>query len=237
MSKPIVIALTGKARSGKDTVAQIVHTLVDAHNNQPDTMFDDNWVIGYESFAAPLKSMVAMLLDFYGLGSIQQPETLQPYIEGDRKEEKLPYLNKSARELMQTLGTDWGRKLVHENMWVDSMTARLLNYDMIKDHGYAGAVVCITDCRFDNEAEAMKQRHGAHIVQVVRSDAPTSVGDPDHPSEAGVSPALIDATIINNGTKRELVTTVHEMLSELVPFELPPLDMEMHEDGNEADVG
>lgn len=230
--KPIVIALTGKARSGKDTAASIMSALIDAYNNQQHIGFTETYVLGLESFAAPIKSMIAMMLDFFGVGSIQQPETLQPYIEGDKKEEIIPYIDKSARELMQTLGTDWGRDKVKPLLWVDSMTARLSNYDTVGDMGYAGAVILVTDCRFNNEAEALKQRHGAHIIQMVRTNAPESVGDPDHPSEAGVSPDLIDHTIINNGTTRELVTTVHDLLQDIMPFELPPLDMEV-EDGND----
>lgn len=215
--KPIVIGITGKARAGKDTVAAYISALVQSYNDLPNVEHQDSYVVGMEAFAAPIKSMIAMLLDFFGLGQIMEPHTLAPYIDGDKKEEIIPALGKSSREMMQTLGTDWGRQTVNEDMWLNCMTERINRYDEIVNHGYKGAFVLCTDVRFDNEAQALKDRHDATILQVVRDEAPDTVGVEDHPSEAGVSPALIDRTVLNNGDLEALLVSVRDALSDVLP--------------------
>lgn len=217
MSKPVVIGLCGKARAGKDTVAQYIGYLIENHNQQPDVQHEDSYVVGYEAFAAPLKSMIAMLLDFFGMGHIMQPETLQPYIDGDKKEDVIDVIGKSPRYMMQTLGTDWGRKMINEDMWLNSMSERVKMYEQAGDHGYKGSFVLVTDCRFDNEARALKDRHDAVIVQVVRDDVPEAVGDAGHPSEAGISPDLIDLTVHNNAGLEELLSEVRSVLKDVLP--------------------
>lgn len=232
-SKPTVIALTGKARAGKDTVAQYIGALVQQYNDHPQVEHEDSYVVGAEALAAPIKSMVAMMLDFFGLGRIMEPVTLQPYIDGDKKEEVLPGIGKSARQLMQTLGTEWGRDHIDVDVWLNCMTARIHQYDDAVTHGYKGSFVIVTDARFDNEAQALKDRHDAIVVQVVRDDAPDQVGEGDHTSELGISPALIDYTIKNNGDMEALLDEVYTVLKDVLP-EMPE---EVEDDAEPDDEG
>lgn len=229
-----VIGLTGKARAGKDTVARIIHGHIIEHSDAT-AEFQDTWVVGLESFAAPIKSMIAMLLDFFAVGSIQQPETLQPFIDGDKKEEPLAVLNDvSPRTLMQTLGTDWGRNLIDPNIWLYSMVERIKMYQAAIDHGHAGAIVVATDTRFDNEAEVVIGAGGI-IVNVVRDDAPEEVGETDHESELGIRPDLIEITIHNNGSLEDLVTKVKTKLADILP-EIPPMPIEVEHDDEQTEA-
>lgn len=225
-----VIGFTGKARSGKDTAAEQVVRHYMAYNHSC-TEFYETVDPAMESFAGPIKSMVAMLLDFYGIGTVTQHETLYPYIDGDKKEEVIESIGTSPRILMQTLGTDWGRKLIDENIWLNCMRERLVRWEESARHGKNGAVVCITDVRFDNEAEMIKEL-GGEIVQITRPEAEKlSVGYDDHISEIGIRPDLIDMTIDNSGDLYKLYDRLVFMLD--LP-DLPPEVIEDEEDEDDA---
>lgn len=191
-----LVGICGPARAGKDTLAHLMTQCLQDATNEDFA----NWVIAQESFAAPIKSMIAMLLDFSGYGSVMNPESLAPYIDGDLKEEELDKIGKSPRQLMQTLGTEWGRGLVNENIWIDNMEGRIGNYQEAKKHGYQGAFVFITDVRFDNEAEMIKN-NGGTIVRVTTDRETDDVTS--HASESGVSECMVDSLIENNGDMDE----------------------------------
>jgi hypothetical protein len=62
------------------------------------------------SFAAPLKRVVWNLLNNLGLDGFS-------YVYID-KESIIPEIGVSARHMMQTLGTEWGRACIHPDFWV-----------------------------------------------------------------------------------------------------------------------
>ena len=125
-----IIGICGPARVGKDTLAaNITETIM--HTMNPDY---SDYILAQESFASPIKSMVAMLLDFFGLGSIMNAPTLEPYLEGDKKEEMIESIGASPRKLLQTLGTDWGRDIIDENLWLNSMRHRIEQYGEAEKH-------------------------------------------------------------------------------------------------------
>lgn len=234
LTPPIVIGLTGKARAGKDTVARTIMELVTEYNDTAGVEHEDSYVVAAEAFAAPIKSMVAMLLDFFGYGQIMAPETLAPYIDGDKKEDILHPIGASARTMMQTLGTEWGRNLINEDIWLESMSTRIDHYKEAGNHGYKGSYVIVTDARFDNEADRLVNMHGAVIVNVVRDEIPSEVGEEGHQSELGIGAHHFTHTIINNGSLEDLVGEVSTKLADILPT--PPImaslgDVEDDEDG------
>lgn len=95
-----LVGIHGKARSGKDTLANF---LVSARG-------------GYIcSFADPIRAMLLALgIDMHS-----------PYWQ-EHKEQDIPALGVSPRYLMQTLGTEWGRGLVNPKLWVILAHNRLL---------------------------------------------------------------------------------------------------------------
>lgn len=113
-------------------------------------------------FAGPLKSMMRCL----GLGDRE--------IEGDLKEKPHPVLcGETPRHAMQTIGTQWGRQLIGPDLWVNVAVESTL---AVLSRG--GSVV-IDDCRFENEAGAIRH-HGGEIIQIRRP----GVGPVNaHPSE------------------------------------------------------
>lgn len=144
----MIIGLTGYAGSGKSTAAR---HLVERHG------------FTLVKFAGPLKSMMRAL----GLGERE--------IEGDLKEVPHRLLGgRTPRHAMQTLGTEWGRNLIHSNLWVN---AAMASAHAVLDQG--GRVV-FDDVRFPNEVEAVRAA-GGMIFEIWRPGIARASG---HASEA-----------------------------------------------------
>lgn len=97
-------------------------------------------------FAGPLKAMCRTI----GMGD--------EHIEGILKERPLDWLQgKSPREFMQMLGTEFGRDCIGTHFWVGLWERAAL--DVLDD---GGRVVC-DDCRFANEADAVRKLGGVVV--------------------------------------------------------------------------
>lgn len=113
-------------------------------------------------FAGPLKAMMA------ALGCT--PEQ----IDGSEKETPCDLLGgKTPRHAMQTLGTEWGRDLITSDLWIRAWQAAVAKVP-------AGTPIVIDDCRFPNEAEAVRAAGGI----LVRIDRPGAGTASVHVSEA-----------------------------------------------------
>lgn len=157
----MLIGLTGKKRSGKDTVARMLqeHGFVQT------------------SFAAPIREFVAQLI---GL-SLDDLERV--------KESHVTDLgNVTPRHMMQTLGTEWGRQMIHPDIWTSTWAARYCMYAL------KGENIVVSDVRFPDEAELIRA-HGGWVVEVQRPGL--IIGD-SHASEAGIPDNLIDVKLYND---------------------------------------
>lgn len=106
----------------------------------------------------------------------------------------------TPRLILQLLGTEGGRDVIHPNIWVNATLGNLKEDDKI----------IITDCRFPNEVEGIKKRKGI-VVRVVR---PSKISTSTHPSETSLNDYKDwDYVIINDGTLEDLELKVREMLS------------------------
>ena len=176
MNKQIV-GITGLKRSGKDTSAEY---LVNKYG------FD------CYSFAKPLKDMVAVLLNCVDCND--------RYFTEAHKEEDIPGIKASYRKLTQTLGTEWGRQLIDDNIWVNMLEA---NTEYVEN-------VVISDVRFDNEAKWIKD-NGGIIIKVTR---PGLTDNADaHVSENGINESYIDHHIINNSTVEKLYLKLDDIFA------------------------
>lgn len=168
---PPIVAFIGRMGSGKSTAATALQSFL---RNRFYRV----------SFAEPLKEM----LDALGV-----PDD-NLYV-GTEKETPLNFLcGKSARYAMQTLGTEWGRKLIGEDIWVNALMQRI-DADQHLRH-------IIDDARFDNEVAAIRKRGGI-IIRIVRGET-TEV---THASEDN-DHLVADYTINNNGTPMQLCENV-----------------------------
>ena len=169
-STPRIIGLTGFKRTGKDTAAEVIAKL-----------------LGYDriQFAGPLKEMLRTLLRCRGV----REENIEACVEGDLKEAPAPVLGgKAPRLAMQTLGTEWGRQTLSDTIWVDTALDRAA----CSENG-----ALITDVRFLNEAQAIKEAGGI-IIRVERAEVGLTS---DHPSEREI-PQIEADFVLRNDTNR-----------------------------------
>lgn len=172
----MLVGLCGLAGCGKNTVAEIL---------QERRNFTSI------AFADPIYAAVAAVT---GLSASELADR-------SVKEAPLPWLGKSPRELLQTLGTEWGREGVHQEIWVRRAMQRATAIVA------AGGHIAITDCRFENEAQAIR-RAGGSVWQVRRQAAGLAGAAGRHASEAGIPERLIDLRIENNSTLHDLEAAV-----------------------------
>ena len=143
------------------------------------------------SFAAPIKEAVWSLL-----GELEIPGFHFVY---DDKEAIIPGLGVSARHMMQTLGTEWGRACIHPDFWV--MIARAETQRILADGGCA----VIDDVRFPNEAAMIRDLGG----ELWRIDRPGVSYSDSHKSEGGLEDITPDRVIVNDGTITQLREKVY----------------------------
>lgn len=110
------------------------------------------------------------------------------------------------RKLLQFLGTEWGRGMVGDTVWVDLWKKEISNRGQYNSLFEVDELITCDDIRFDNEAEAIKALGG--ILVRIESDKAnqridTTSGIVNHPSEQGISEKYIDFTIENNDSIKE----------------------------------
>ncbi len=179
-----VIGLAGKAGSGKDTIGGLIADL-------------PRWQ--QIAFADPLRVMLVM-------GGFAKPEQLN-----DRKLKETPIElhGASPRVLMQTLGTEWGREMIHPEIWIRLLAERV---DKFTEANVAGVV--ITDIRFEDEAEYVR-RVGGKVVHVIRPPGAHGLLSSKHRSEAGVKRRYGDLLLDNDGLVADLPDKLQVLMQEI----------------------
>ena len=167
MTPPRIIAITGHARHGKDTLA-------------------DYLVIRYGyakySLAAPLKAAACAMFGW----SACDIETEKDCIDAR--------YGITPRQVLQALGTEFGQRTLCDmfpafasatgrKLWIRSLLARSASEPRL----------VISDMRFPHEAEEAKAA-GAYIIKVVRPSWPV---DLSHESESAVAQITPDTIITN----------------------------------------
>lgn len=217
----MLLGITGPARHGKNTVADMLMPYLNNHNQF--------------AFAAPIKAFLQFAFDakesmaenkdgvqeFYtdeellilGIKStfgdalkhfcISEEYALTTLLGVLKELDVKPtggthgvmFINTSWRELMQVVGTEWGRNKLHPDFWIDTWMP------------YGNTV--ITDVRRNNEAGAIIKEGG----MVIRVEDPRK-GEVvrKHVSESGIGDHYITTTIINDGSLEDLKDKVHSFV-------------------------
>ena len=171
----MLIGLCGAAGAGKNSVAEL---LTDS----------DGCTFMQMAFADPLYQCVSTIT---GLPVAKLKDRVV-------KEAVLPWLGKSPRQMLQSLGTEWGRGMVHDEIWIR------IAMEQASQRLTVGRSVVITDVRFDNEAQAIIDA-GGEVWKVTRPGWRCLADEAAaHQSEAGVSDHLITRTIYNSGSLDDL---------------------------------
>jgi dephospho-CoA kinase len=179
---PQFIGLHGFAGAGKDTVAEILekygYTRVAFGDKLREALYVLNPVILFDGDGNELR--LRDIVDDIG------------WDDAKRKYEEI-------RRMLQVLGTEVGREMIDQNVWVNSVFKSLE-----EDKKYV-----FTDVRFINEHQAIDSRLGL----LVKIDRPGVGPVNDHKSDKGLPDQWFDAAIVNDGTIEDLNTKVREVLA------------------------
>lgn len=191
----MIIGLSGYAKSGKDTVSEMIQEI-----------HPDKWEV--KKFSGKLKVIASILT---GIPAHQfEDQEFKSSMLGEMwwKNYGDFYHQTTVRDFLQILGTDAIRNGLHTNAWVNALMA---DYKPRKMDQYSPSNWIITDCRFPNEAEAIKDR-GGMIVRVNRPGiAPVNA----HPSETALDNWDFDYKIANDSDLISLKQSVQILLNNL----------------------
>lgn len=176
-----LLGLCGEIGAGKDTVADILANRHSFH------------VLSFKS------RMIEFLCHLFGVErDLFESRTLK-----ELPDKRL--FGRTPREVMRSFGTDWGRNMIHSDIWVDRVE-RILRADTFPR-------VVVTDVRFENEAE-MIMKYGGMLALIERKDNPFRQITA-HISDLPLKSDLIDCYIVNNGSIDELEDLVDTVVREL----------------------
>lgn len=173
-----LIAFTGLKGSGKDTAAE---------------------ALGQEfvniKMAGALKHMLRSLLEYQGARS----SIIHRMLEGDLKEVPTGFFGgRTPRHAMQTIGTEWGRRLMADDIWIK------ITENVVAQHPF----VVISDIRFPNEID-MVRRLGGQVYRVERGSTPADL----HESEVHIPNLQVDGIIRNDQDRGHLRQLIKDRFS------------------------
>jgi len=224
-----IIGVNGYSGSGKDTIGAIIQYIF-AHHEEPlalpvedmvANMEEHGWFLEEQSgweimkFAGKLKD-IAEHLTGIPIENFEDQEfkktNLGPEWDYQIDEFNTP-TKMTVRDFLQKLGTDALRMGLHDNVWVNAL---MVDYtpEWTTDEGAHDPVQelpnwIITDVRFPNEAQAIKDRGGI----IIRVDRPGVKPINDHPSEIGLDDWKFDYRIANVSDVFALAQTVRSILN------------------------
>jgi len=156
-----IIGISGKIGSGKDLSGQIINYLSTVDHpsfiefrarHVYSSQLLGNPKYEYKKFADKIKDTLCLWL-----GCTREQLENRKYKEASLGPE---WDDLTPRKILQLLGTEYGRKIIHPNIWVNSLFS-----DYKENSNWI-----ITDVRFPNEVEGIKNR-GGKVFRIERSIA------------------------------------------------------------------
>lgn len=203
-SKPNLIAFSGKMGAGKDTAAELIMLALvnkDAERLTVDftaldvslrkSVIKQPWE--FKKFAGKLKQIASILT------GVDAHHFEDQYFKTRKMGKEWGFM--TYREFLQRLGTEAIRTGIHQEAWVNAMFA---DFHSTISHWL------ITDCRFLNEAEAVKHHKGI-VVRINNPRLPLQ--EKAHPSETALDDYEFDYVIENDGTLEEFYEKIKVMLN------------------------
>jgi hypothetical protein len=198
MNLPRLIGITGLAGAGKDTLADYLVS-----------------TFGYSkySLASPLKKLLSERFgwddDWWNDRAWkEEPRNEyggQGYVGSWGNNAYKPF---SPRSWAQWLGTEVGRYIGGEDVWVNMMAREWKHQTFLSDTrtGYQPRMV-VSDIRFDNEARRIHELGGV-VIRIVRPGLAAA----SHASEQGVNDRLVNVQVFNTDDIDHLITeSIHAL--------------------------
>lgn len=172
----MIIGLSGYARSGKDTVAELLVL---------------NYGFKRMAFADGIREALVALNPILSDGHrLNELVDMYGWEVAKSKDE--------VRRLLQVMGTEVGRKLINEDVWVWLLFNKINTDERI----------VIPDVRFPNEARMIEQQ-GGEVWRINRHNH-TAVND--HISEHAMDNHMFKRVVYNDGTLDDLADEVFMLM-------------------------
>lgn len=172
----MIIGLSGYARSGKDTVAELLVL---------------NYGFKRMAFADGIREALVALNPILSDGHrLNELVDMYGWEVAKSKDE--------VRRLLQVMGTEVGRKLINEDVWVWLLFNKINTDERI----------VIPDVRFPNEARMIEQQ-GGDVWRINRHNH-TAVND--HISEHAMDNHMFKRVVYNDGTLDDLADEVFMLM-------------------------
>ena len=190
----MIIGLCGSQGSGKDTVANI---LVSEYGFIKLT------------FASTLKDIVAILFSWQRdlLEGLTEESRLWRETTDDFWSEKLSIPSFTPRKALQMIGTDLFRIHFNNDIWTNIVENKI--GVMLKNNPKTNIV--ISDCRFTNEFNLIKQFTDSHIIMILR-EKNISTNKIYHSSETEWVNYNFDTILQNDNSIDELKSNLKSLL-------------------------
>ena len=138
----------------------------------------------------------------------------------------------TPRLMLQLLGTEGGRNIIHPEIWVNSLISEYKSYlssnhpvdDLDWEPRFIHPSWIITDTRFPNELKAVKDKKGLTIrvsrpceeCNVIDGHKmiPHKINPSEHSSESALDNEVFDYEVINDGTISDLIDKIRNILIE-----------------------
>jgi len=212
----MIIGINGYAGSGKDTIGRLIQ--IACCTDLPDGQGIDDLLENYDQHEWWLEEQSGWEIKKWA-GKLKQISSLLTGIPVEKFEDQEfkktnlgPEWNMTVRDFLQKIGTEGLRTGLHENTWVNALMAdyklSVVGFTSLGEDFYSEPNWIITDTRFPNEAQAIKDAGGI----VIRVDRPGVKAINDHPSEVGLDNWDFDHKIMNGSDMTSLLFSVGGML-------------------------
>lgn len=188
----LLIGLTGAKRSGKGSVANyIVNWSQQAGVRAVERGFSDSMKLGAYRCLIDPKGNIEDALAWEG----EFKTEAEIHVESREDSFKV-----TGREFLQRYGTEAHRDIFGQDFWLDYLIPND-DPERLRANFANAQVGIISDLRFDNEAERIRELGGV-VWEIDRFERWKE--QDNHTSESGVNSALIDCVITNDGSLGDL---------------------------------
>ena len=152
--------------------------------------------------------------------SDQRGKELGNVVRGGKDSYKDSNITLTPRKLLQILGTECGRQIIHPNIWVNALFADYVQVADLQLKGRKGNLMhnknqsnwIITDVRFPNEAQAIKDRGGI-LIRINRDNGTRAIDVNAHLSETALDDYDGFDYVIDNDSDsvRDLIDKVKQL--------------------------
>lgn len=222
----MIIGISGKIGSGKDTVGQIIRYLTSGHSGKYSFQdyLEGNIDLTYDSifdirkYADKLKEIASILTGIdiekfedqdFKLTTLGKEWDMIDYEPDNNGDHIAVHKAMTVREFLQKLGTDAMRYGLHQDVWVNALMSDYRPMRVYSSGSFTEQLPdwVVTDVRFPNEATAILRRDG-HLIRINRPGLIES----DHISETALDNFEFDNVIDNSGDINDLIKSVEQIL-------------------------